>query len=292
MAPPESLGELLTMAWKELFGGPEEKKFSKAISRLRDDWISDNSELRDECATRQSLEKDIKAAELAAAGLKNPVKLLDLAEAYGILDPKDPRCLSTCEMVSQVAIPFLEMQRQGDAHQLFGRSLFFAERYEECLEALLKAQEAYRIQGTKELRKRNNIGLMRAYAALGRSKETAQRFEVALTMVGEAEDDFVGMYVSAKSALEETGVARDAEILDDIWYVYLDLNPPEKEKYNSYVQMGENLGRSVGNEEDDLRIDWWRLGPVLVIVIGGFLAAYIAFAVWVIQRMTGVKILR
>ena len=31
---------------------------------------------------------DVRRSE-AAAGLKNPVKLLDLAEAYGILDPKD-----------------------------------------------------------------------------------------------------------------------------------------------------------------------------------------------------------
>ncbi|CAK0812397.1 unnamed protein product, partial [Prorocentrum cordatum] len=158
----------LDMVRKDLFGKKDEE-YSLAIEKLREDWITDNSDKRDECATKQSLEKDIRAAERAAASLSDPIKLLDLAEAYGILSPKDPRCLKTCELVQQVSLPFLDPRRQGDAHQLYGRSLFLAGRYEESLDALVKAQECYRIQGTKELRKANCIGLMRTYAALGRS---------------------------------------------------------------------------------------------------------------------------
>jgi len=272
----------LDMVWKDLFGRKDEKEYILAIEKLREDWISDNSEQRDEGATRQTLEKDIRAAERAAASLTDPVKLLDLAEAYGILSPKDPRCLKTCELVQQVSLPFLDPRRQGDAHQLYGRSLFMAGRYEESLDALLKAQECYRIRGTKELRKSNCIGLMRAYAALGRSAETAQRFEVALTMVGEHVDDAVGMYLSAKSALEETGVKRDAEILDDIWYVYLDMHTKDKETFQSYIDSSDTLIRQF-RDEKDLRIDWMKLGPVLVIGGGGFLVAYVTFAYYVVS---------
>merc|ERR1712113_1021359 len=63
-------------------------------------------------------------------------------------------------------------------------------------------------------------------------------------------DDCVQLYISAKQALEHTGCDRDREILDDIWYVFLDTHPEEKKKFEEYEAMGAGLCRQfVGNEE-------------------------------------------
>mmetsp|Transcript_28189 Transcript_28189/g.42021 ORF Transcript_28189/g.42021 Transcript_28189/m.42021 type:complete len:130 (-) Transcript_28189:339-728(-) len=67
------------------------------------------------------------------------------------------------------------------------------------------------------------------------------------------------LYISAKQALEHTGNDRDKEILDDIWYVYLDTHPEEKGKFESYNETGMGLCRqfSTGEERtEEAAVDW------------------------------------
>mmetsp|Transcript_69311 Transcript_69311/g.166181 ORF Transcript_69311/g.166181 Transcript_69311/m.166181 type:complete len:301 (-) Transcript_69311:78-980(-) len=230
----------------------KKKEYSKAIERLRSDWLSDNSDAREEMVTRKILEERIAAAEKAAsdAGLRDPGKLLDVAEAYGVLDPCDKKCFEATEVAIRCALPFLNRQRQGDAHQLHGRCLFMAERYEESLQALLRAHACFKEMGNRHLRRINNVGLLRAYAALGRGKEAAERLEVAFTMC-EGKDDPVFLYMSGKGALEETDCARDAEVFDDIWYVYLDTHPEAKQLFEQYDAMGQGVCKTLPRDERD-----------------------------------------
>jgi len=93
---------------------------------------------------------------------------------------------------------------------------------------------------------------------MGRGKEASERLEVALTLC-ENSDDCIMLYISAKQALEFTGRARDKEILDDIWYVYLDMHPEEKTKFEQYNGTGESLCRQfAGGEErhEEAPINW------------------------------------
>jgi len=243
---PENLSEITK---KVGLTKPREYVYSKAITQLRQDWLSDNADEREEGVTRKELEQKIQEALERCRSLTDPGAWLEVAESYGILDPTDKRCLDTCEVVMKCALPWLDKQRQGDANQIYGRSLFLAGRYEESLRALLRAQACFRDMGNCNLRKHNNVGLLRAYAALGKSKEAAERLEVALTQVRDGKDEAIMLYINAKGALEETGVARDAEVLDDIWYVYMDMHPEVKDTFESYITMGTGLMTQLADKE-------------------------------------------
>ena len=54
--------------------------------------------------------------------------------------------------------------------------------------ALCGAQECYKDQGTKALRRSNNAALLRCYCALANGEKAGERFKVALTMVETKED--------------------------------------------------------------------------------------------------------
>eukprot|EP00435_Cladocopium_sp_Y103_P044163 s845_g12.t1 len=132
----DRLGHLLTA-----MGKVEPQSWLETYQEaLKDDWLAENSESREEDVTRQQLEARIAEAEKAAASVEDPTKLLDLAEAYGVLNPREQRCLETCELVMKFALPFLNRRRQGDANQLQGRCLFLQNDFEGALRAVLRAQ--------------------------------------------------------------------------------------------------------------------------------------------------------
>lgn len=220
------------------------------MQKLREDWLAENSDAREEGATKWQLENQIGHAKARSSKEpKNMDRLLDLAAAYGILDPCDKRCMNVLERLMATGVSELDTQRQGDAYQLFGRSLFLSGQYEKSLEALKKAQACFKEKGNFGLRRRNNTGLLRAYCALGRGREASERLEVALTLC-EEQDDCIQLYVSAKQALEHTGCDRDREILDDIWYVFLDTHPEEKSKFEGYQGVGKGLARDFAKGEE------------------------------------------
>merc|ERR1712136_246439 len=68
----------------------------------------------------------------------------------------------------------------------------------------------------------------------GKSKEAAERLEVALTQVRDGKDEAIMLYINAKGALEETGVARDPEV---------------KDTYESYITMGTGLMTQLADKE-------------------------------------------
>mmetsp|Transcript_131324 Transcript_131324/g.379907 ORF Transcript_131324/g.379907 Transcript_131324/m.379907 type:complete len:298 (+) Transcript_131324:73-966(+) len=225
---------------------PAATSTADAVKRLREDWLAENSDAREEGTTRWQLNSQIQTAkDRSNADPEGYDKLLDLAMAYGVLDPCDKRCLNVCERLAATGISTLDTQRQGEAYQLFGRSLFLAGRFEESLSALQRAQICFKEKGNFKLRRQNNRGLLRVFCALGRGREASERLEVALTLVEEV-DDAVMLYVSAKQALEFTGKDRDKEILDDIWYVYLDTHAEAKAKFESYTAAGEGVLRQCG----------------------------------------------
>jgi len=232
---------------------------AEALKKLRDDWLAENSDAREECVTRWQLNNQIQNAK--AKSMKNPEDadlLLDLAAAYGILDPCDKRCLNVCERIMANGVNTLDTQRQGEAHQLYGRSLFLAGQHDGALQALKRAAICFKEKGNFKLRRQTNAGLLRVYSALGRAREASERLEVALTLV-EQDDESIMLYISAKQALEHTGNARDAEIFDDIWYVYLDTHPEIKAKFEQYKYSGEALCRQfAGGEErsEEPPVDW------------------------------------
>jgi len=223
---------------------------SAAFKKLKEDWLAENSDAREEGTTRWQLNQQIaNAKQRSQANPEDMDKMLDLAAAYGVLDPYDKRCLNVCEKMEALGIQAMDTQRQGEFYQLLGRSLFLCERPEESLRALRVAQICFKEKGNKQLRRANNQGLLRVYSALGRSKECAERLEVALTLC-ENSDDGITLYMSAKGALEQTGVARDAEVLDDIWYVFLEEHPEERRKWEEYNSMGTSLCRQFGTSDD------------------------------------------
>merc|ERR1740123_1808528 len=177
-------------------------------------------------------------------------KQLDLAAAYGVLDPCDKRCLNVTErLMGTGGINVLDTQRKGEAYMLHGRSLFLAGKFEDSLAALQKGYICFREMGNFKLRRQINRALLRVLCALGRGREASERLEVALTMC-EDKDDCVQLYITAKQALEHTGCDRDAEILDDIWYVFLDTHPEEKKKFEEYEAMGQGLCRQFEGKEE------------------------------------------
>lgn len=223
---------------------------SPALAKLREDWLAENSDAREEGVTKWQLTNQIQNAKAKSA--KSPEDLdllLDLASAYGVLDPCDKRCLNVLERLMAKGVNSLDTQRQGEAYQLLGRSLFLADRHEEALAALQRASICFREKGNFQLRRQSNAGLLRVYAALGRGKEAAERLEVALTLV-EKTDDCILLYISAKQALEHTGCDRDREVLDDIWYVYLDMHPEDKAKFETYNDSGNSLCRQFAGGEE------------------------------------------
>merc|ERR1712224_404713 len=58
------------------------------------------------------------------------------------------------------------------------------------------------------------------------------------------------MYMHAKNALERTGTPRDAEILDDIWYVFLDMHDTEKRQWENYQNVGDNVLRQCKPDDE------------------------------------------
>lgn len=221
------------------------------MKKLREDWLAENSDAREEGVTKWQLNNQISHAKLKAE--KDPKdfdKLLDLADAYGILDPADKRCLNVCDrLVKAGGVNTLDTQRQGEAYQLYGRCLFLADRLEDSLEALKKANVCFREKGNFTLRRSNNRALLRVLCSLGRGREASERLEVALTLC-ENSDDCVMLYISAKQALEHTSCDRDKEVLDDIWFVFLDTHPDEKAKFEQYSHTGTSLIRQVGGGEE------------------------------------------
>jgi len=227
----------------------------EAIKKLKQDFMLDNAATRDDDLCKWDFERSIKEAkEVWDKDRKNPDKLLRLAESYGILESSDKRCLEACGDLMAYNLNTMDVQRQGDFWALYGRSLFLNDRYDEALLAFLKARTLHQEKGNKQLRKRNNISLLRAYSCLGKSRLAAERLEVALTLCDE-HDDTIMLYLHAKHALEETGNARDAEVLDDIWYVQMDMNKELKKKFESYTEMGDNVGKRLVDTPDRV-LDW------------------------------------
>mmetsp|Transcript_134404 Transcript_134404/g.287522 ORF Transcript_134404/g.287522 Transcript_134404/m.287522 type:complete len:287 (+) Transcript_134404:68-928(+) len=224
----------------------------EAIDQLKDDWKADNSDLRHEDITKGQLESAIAKAQIASrADRDDQGKLLDLAEAYSILDIKDERGHNTLDRLVKVqGVETLEMQRQGDAHFLYGRALFMQDKFQESAENLEKARIYYQADGTKRKRWLTNVGLLRAYSAQGMSKEAAQRLEVGLSLC-EPGDDCVQLYMHAKTALEKGDQPRDAEVLDDIWFVHLDTHPEEKKKWEEYQMMASSTTRQLAGQNKD-----------------------------------------
>merc|ERR1711920_929187 len=121
-----------------------------------------------------------------------------------------------------------------------------------AVEELEKARICFQTEGTQKKRRDANIGLLRAYCALGKSKEASRRLEVGLTLCEEGQDDAVDIFMHAKNCLEKTAVARDAEVLDDIWYVHLETHPEDKKKFEEYSNMATSTMRQlVGDDDDD-----------------------------------------
>lgn len=231
-----------------------------ALEKLREDWLAENSDAREEGVTRWQLENQIgHAKKRTQVDPEDFDKQLDLAAAYGVLDPGDKRCLNVTERIMGTGgINTLDTQRQGEAYLLHGRCLFLANRFEESYDALNKGAICFREKGNFKLRRQINRGLLRVLCGLGRGREASERLEVALTLC-EDKDDCVQLYISAKQALEHTGCDRDTEILDDIWYVFLDTHPEEKKKFEEYESMGTGLCRQfAGNEErtEDPPVNW------------------------------------
>ncbi|CAJ1329865.1 unnamed protein product [Effrenium voratum] len=289
--------------------GHEEPQDSPFIKALKDDWLAQNSESREEDVTRKQLEARIAAAEKAAGKITEPNKLLDLAEAYGVLNPRDKRCLETCELVMRFSLPFLDRQRQGDAHQLHARSLFLHNDPEAALRALLRAQECYKDQGTKALRRSSNAALLRTYAALQQGDKACERLQVALTMC-ETKEDALNVYLSGKVALEGAGCDNRFE---SIWDDYLDDNPETKESpvnlpvtvlfpkahLEGQMKVMKDLSKQVGpkDAEDDFKmpetlpeaIQLAKQHKVITCVLVIALLVYLAFAIyaslWISRRV-------
>uniref|UniRef100_A0A7S4PTZ1 Uncharacterized protein n=1 Tax=Alexandrium monilatum TaxID=311494 RepID=A0A7S4PTZ1_9DINO len=235
-----------------------------AIEKLKSDWVSEGLNDRPEDATKWSIQSGVIAAkEKVRADEEDSGALLQLAEAYALIHPTDKRCLNVCDRLMAMGVRTLDLQKQGCAHQLHGRCLFLAGRFEESLQALVRARACFKDMGTRALRRQNNAGLLRAYAALGRSREAAERLEVAFTLC-EKEDDCIELYMDAKSALEHTGVSRDAEVLDDIWYVWLDTHGDVKAKFESYQDMCSSMaGRLASGPEERPALSWSSVGEAM-----------------------------
>lgn len=266
----------------------------KALQTLKDDFKSDNADRRDEDLTKQQADSAIARAQKASrADPEDPEKLLTLAEAYGVLDPYDPRCFNVIDKLCRfVGAESLYAQRQGDAYLLYGRQLFLKDQLEESREYFEKARKLYYSDGTKRKRRDVNVGLLRVYAALGKSKEAAQRLEVALTLC-EEKDDSVLMYMHAKNALEKNGVARDTEVLDDIWYVHLDTHPEDKARWSEFPT-GDSVSQML--QQDEKEIDWrealhdaiFNMHPVLKEIIKFLsLGALVCFVMLIFLTITG-----
>eukprot|EP00429_Kryptoperidinium_foliaceum_P071325 CAMPEP_0176070606 /NCGR_PEP_ID=MMETSP0120_2-20121206/35261_1 /TAXON_ID=160619 /ORGANISM="Kryptoperidinium foliaceum, Strain CCMP 1326" /LENGTH=297 /DNA_ID=CAMNT_0017404255 /DNA_START=73 /DNA_END=967 /DNA_ORIENTATION=- len=225
---------------------PAATSTADAVKRLREDWLAENSDAREEGTTRWQLNSQIQTAkDRSNADPEGYDKLLDLAMAYGVLDPCDKRCLNVCERLAATGISTLDTQRQGEAYQLFGRSLFLAGRFEESLVCAAARADLLQGEGQLQAPAAEQPRASAGFLALGRGREASERLEVALTLVEEV-DDAVMLYVSAKQALEFTGKDRDKEILDDIWYVYLDTHAEAKAKFESYTAAGEGVLRQCG----------------------------------------------
>lgn len=225
----------------------------EAVKVLKEDFRGENADARpDEELRRTDYEIRIREAKKRASQKPRDVEArLQCAEAHGILDPEDKECLAACEECLRLGgIKKLDLQRQGDFWALYGRSLFLADRFDEALLSFISAKDYYAKMGNKLLRKRTNCGLLRTYAALGKSKLAAERLEVALTMCEEL-DEICLLYMHAKHSLEQTGNARDVEVLDDIWYCELDINKPLRDKFEEFESMSKNVLRSTAREDDD-----------------------------------------
>lgn len=225
----------------------------KDIETLQQDTKDDNSRARDEDVTRRQLESAIAQAQIASrADRLDPEKLLVLVEAHGILDPRDKQCFNCAErLVKHVGVGSLPLLRQGDAHLLYGRGLFLRDDFEESVEEYDKARICYQSEGTRRKRKDANIGLLRAFCVLGKSKEASRRLEVGLTLCEEGKDDAVDIFMHAKNCLEKTSIDRDAEVLDDIWYVHLETHPEDKKKFEEYSNMATSTMRQLVTDDDD-----------------------------------------
>lgn len=261
------------------------------IKALKDDWLAENSESREEDVTRQQLEARIAEAEKAAANaVDEPAKLLDLAEAYGVLNPREKQCLETCELVMKFSLPFLSRRRQGDANQLHARCLFLQKDYEAALRALLRAQECYKDQGTKALRRSNNAALVRCYCALSQGEKAGERFKVALTMC-ESKEDALNVYLTGKVALEGVGYA---DLMETVWEDHLDDNPQTKAQLDGQMQAMKDLSKQVGpkdqgQDEGELKfpenlgeaieLAKQHKGITAALLFGLFL--YLAFAIYI-----------
>lgn len=287
-------------AWlRKVLDIPEPIVVSKEVETLQADWVAENSDAREEGVFRDEYEARIQAAKEAhEADPLNPKLLLALAEAYAIMEPKDPRVVKHLDRLTKYGDLFFDKQRQGDVYQLYGRSLFLAARFEECLEVMLKAKDCYYENGNRKVRRFNNVGLLRVYAALGRSKECAERLEVALTQC-EVTDDSMLLYMHAKNALEKTGTPRDAEILDDIWYVFLDTHDEEKKQWENFNSMSGNVIKQCKPEDDDdqrnlaetIATFWPQIKRELMnnkFFVGMFYLLFAVMALWLFLMLTSV----
>jgi hypothetical protein len=231
-----------------------------AVVTLKEDFKGENADARpDEDMRRTDYMLRTEKAKARSAKEPRDVELkLQLAESYAILDPDCKEALSACQECLEKGVKSLELQRQGDFWYLYGRSLFLADRPDEALLAFLDAKRIYATKGNKAVRKLTNCGLLRVYAALGKSKLAAERLEVALTMCDDLDSTCL-LYMHAKHALEQTGNERDAEVLDDIWYVELDTNRELRNKFEQYEGMCKGVlkqSTGTGSDDDDKPLTW------------------------------------
>mmetsp|Transcript_41262 Transcript_41262/g.113809 ORF Transcript_41262/g.113809 Transcript_41262/m.113809 type:complete len:301 (-) Transcript_41262:92-994(-) len=234
-----------------------------AIEQLKEDFKGENADAREEDFTRSDYERRLEAAkQRLKKDPDNPELKLQCAEGHAVIDPNDKTCFQLMEEMLQVGVnspgvSSLDLQRQGDFWYLYGRSLFLADRIDESYLAFSRSRKYYKEKGTRALRKRTNCALLRVHAALGKSKLAAERLEVALTMCDNPMEACL-LYMHAKNALEHTGSEKDAEVLDDIWYVELDTNEELRAKFEEVQSMSKSVlsQTASGRDEDDAPLTW------------------------------------
>lgn len=195
----------------------------------------------------------------------------------------------------QVALAFLTRQRQGDAHLLHARCLFLRSRFDETLRALLRAQDCYKEQGTKRLRRQNNMCLARVYAALGKYQDAHQRIEVALSQC-EKKDDGISVYMSGKTALENTEF--EDEFISS-WEGHLEDNPETKAYYQNFMGGSDGtvkqlMKQHASTKEDEVQVpetfkDWVKLArqyKVITSLVVMFIVCYMIFTVWIARYLS------
>eukprot|EP00929_Paragymnodinium_shiwhaense_P084378 TRINITY_DN45105_c0_g1_i2.p2 TRINITY_DN45105_c0_g1~~TRINITY_DN45105_c0_g1_i2.p2 ORF type:complete len:179 (+),score=34.34 TRINITY_DN45105_c0_g1_i2:117-653(+) len=112
------------------------------------------------------------------------------------------------------------------------------------------------------------------------------------------------LYKHARNALEQTGSARDAEVLDDIWFVELDANVELRTKFERYNAAVKELaaGKLVAGQDDQRPPVTWaefktrfpetfaecmKEPLIRVVVHAGLIALAMLLAIQVVNGLSG-----